>query len=411
MRLLRPVVFALLTPFAIAQDTSRTSRHDARALAVAIDTFGSDLLGRLPAKEGGACVSPASVAVTLLMAMHGAREETWRELANLLHVGDWTQAEVAAATAQLIARLREPGERIEVAIADDIWLQAGHPVRADYLAAVAKVFGAEVAAVDFDHDVAGACKLVNARIAAATKGRIPDLLSPGLLVPAPRLVLTNAVYFHANWSSPFAEAATQDGPFVLADGTEVKVPCMHQVHEHSLAETEDMQVLWLPYVDSRFGLVMALPRGNGTIEQAVTALSLRTSRTGVQAGWQIRQVTLTLPRFRCEAAMDLGATLQALGLRMAMDPLRADFRGIDDGAGQLCLGRVIHRVYFDVAEKGTEAAAATATTLMVGAAIRRDVPTPAVFCADHAFAYALVDNASGLCWFVGRVTDPRPRGK
>jgi serpin B len=60
-----------------------------------------------------------------------------------------------------------------------------------------------------------------------------------------------------------------------------------------------------------------------------------------------------------------------------------------------------------VNEQGTEAAAATAIT-MVATAMQRpiDEPPPIVFDADHPFLFLIRDTNSGAILFLGRVTDP-----
>ena len=82
---------------------------------------------------------------------------------------------------------------------------------------------------------------------------------------------------------------------------------------------------------------------------------------------------------------------------------QADFSGIDGGAGKLYIGEVLHRTFLDVAEKGTEAAAATAVVMKAGSAMR----PAASFVADRPFAFALRDLTTGLVLFAGRLCDPR----
>ena len=56
-----------------------------------------------------------------------------------------------------------------------------------------------------------------------------------------------------------------------------------------------------------------------------------------------------------------------------------------------------------VDEQGTEAAAATAVVAVEGAAMPAPAPQLTV---DHPFLYLIVDKASGLVLFMGRVVDP-----
>ena len=70
---------------------------------------------------------------------------------------------------------------------------------------------------------------------------------------------------------------------------------------------------------------------------------------------------------------------------------------------------MIHRTFIEVEEEHTEAAAATGA-LAPTAEARPAKLEPAVFRADHPFAFAVRDLRSGLVLFRGRVMDPRGAG-
>jgi len=71
---------------------------------------------------------------------------------------------------------------------------------------------------------------------------------------------------------------------------------------------------------------------------------------------------------------------------------------------RLKIDKVFHKAFVKVDEKGTEAAAATAVVMAKGGG---PPPAPALeFNADHPFVYAIIDKATGLVLFLGRVADP-----
>jgi serpin B len=113
-------------------------------------------------------------------------------------------------------------------------------------------------------------------------------------------------------------------------------------------------------------------------------------------------VDLSLPRFRAEASFQLKDTLQALGVRAAFTSA-ADFSGIADES--LHISAVVHKAYVDVAEEGTEAAAATAAVFAMMAVLRKPQPdVQLVF--DRPFLFLIADTASGLPLFLGQFTRP-----
>jgi serine protease inhibitor len=63
---------------------------------------------------------------------------------------------------------------------------------------------------------------------------------------------------------------------------------------------------------------------------------------------------------------------------------------------------VIQKAFVQVTEEGTEAAAATAVTMVF-----LSDPMIPQFHADHPFLYVIRDPETGLVLFMGRVLDPR----
>ena len=54
------------------------------------------------------------------------------------------------------------------------------------------------------------------------------MLPEGSISAATRVVLTNAIWFKANWASQFSPENTLDQPFIGRDGLSSNVPFMHQ---------------------------------------------------------------------------------------------------------------------------------------------------------------------------------------
>jgi serpin B len=121
-----------------------------------------------------------------------------------------------------------------------------------------------------------------------------------------------------------------------------------------------------------------------------------------------QKVALHLPRFEVRQKGSILGIVKALGLDRAADPGTADFRGIadpPDPADRLFVDNVAHGAYLKVDEAGTEAAAATALVMALGAAPPPpDEPIP--FVVDHPFLFVLRHAATGAILFLGRVEDP-----
>ena len=113
---------------------------------------------------------------------------------------------------------------------------------------------------------------------------------------------------------------------------------------------------------------------------------------------------MALPRFKLEFKAELVSLFKQAGMTLPFDAGRADFSGMTGSPDRrLAIGGIVHRAVIDVMEEGTEAAAATAVTM-----VRSSAPAKAEeFHVDRPFLFYLVDNTTGAILFQGRVSDPR----
>src|SRR5262249_47516170 len=121
------------------------------------------------------------------------------------------------------------------------------------------------------------------------------------------------------------------------------------------------EVLELPYQGKGLSLVVLLPRSAGglsDLEKKLTGANLRawTARLGS------RPVEVHLPRFKMGTSLPLKESLESLGMkRVFRDPQGKDgaqLGGVSDSPaarGKLFLGKVFHKAFVEVTEKGAEA--------------------------------------------------------
>jgi serpin B len=261
--------------------------------------------------------------------------------------------------------------------------------------------GVTLADADFAAAPEAARAEINQVIAEQTEGKITGLLPSGTVTALTRLVLASAVYLKAAWTDPFPERATADAPFYPdgPDGPALAVRVMRGTASRTYLRGDGYQAVLLPYRD--IGLAMAVLLPDGPLAALRPKLAAA-GPGGLLAGTARHQVTLSLPRFRVEAAFDLIPALRRLGV-VAPFGGDADFSEITADT-QLRIGAVAHKAYIDVDEQGTEAAAATAVVMRTAAAMR---PPPLVtMVVDRPFLFAIIDTATGLPVFLGQVSHP-----
>ncbi len=362
-----------------------------------------DLFRQVRSANANVAIAPASIAPAIAMAYEGARGETAEEMERVFRF----PADREAMRRDFAALIRHWGgtgaERPYTIVADSsIWCQVGFEVRLEYLGLLAKSYGASIRVVNFRDRPESARLAINSWIAGATRNLIRELVGPGILTKETSLVLANAILFKAKWSYEFRPESTKPEDFHAAGGKTVEVPTMHQGEELAFAETDDVQVVELPYRGGDFAMVVVLPKrpdGLDAVEKALTTAGL----DAWLAKSERRDVILSLPKFRSEASLDLARPLADLGMKAAFTP-SADFSGIAEGV-PLWISSVIHQAVVKVDEEGTEAAAATAL-VFPGSAAPVERKPPVVFKADHPFLYVIRDVKSGAILFLGHVVDP-----
>jgi serpin B len=176
------------------------------------------------------------------------------------------------------------------------------------------------------------------------------------------------------------------------------------------AKREGFTVVSLPYAGNDLQFVVLLPDdvgGLGALESKLSGDML-----GDCAKLQTRDVDLHLPKFKLEPpTMTLAEKFEALGMKTAFDKPQgsANFDKMAPRTPKdyLYISQIFHKTFIAVDEKGTEAAAATAVAMMAGTALRSPPPPPIEVKVDRPFVYAIQHVPSGVCLFLGRVTDPR----
>ena len=121
--------------------------------------------------------------------------------------------------------------------------------------------------------------------------------------------------------------------FHTGDGRTVAVPMMRRLDEDAefdYLETEDMQMLQMPYIGENLSLAILLPKEHdiAPLESSLSAEKIAQWRAGLEQ----QRVDIYIPKFKINAKYFLAENLTELG---NADRIRrsADFSGISAGGG------------------------------------------------------------------------------
>lgn len=394
----------------IRKDTQRNpgsaADQDLDSLTGGNRDFAVDLYRKLAAgQERNLCFSPYSISLAFSLLYAGARGDTESQLARVFHFlpQDVQHRAFNALDRQLAALATsggasvEGGDPFQFTTTNALWGQQGFPFRDAYLDLLAQEYGAGLQVVDFARQPAEVSAAINGWIADQTQDRIKDLVSPELLSPQTRLVLTNAVFFKASWAAPFSVSETRPDVFTLRDSRTVDVPMMYR-KSIRLAYTEEAgyQAVQLPYVGQEVDMLVVLP-ATGRFDALAQQLD-GDFFSRIRSTAQPRDVTLSMPRFAFATDLALPKLLQEMGMEDAFAP-GANFGGIADNR-DLRLSDALHRSTIAVDEQGTEATAATVAGVAESALERAELHV------NQPFIFAIVDRSTDTILFLGHVMNP-----
>ena len=414
--LILPAVSALL----VTMSQGATSFELA---ANATNQLGVDLHRQLATGDDNLCISPYSINSALAMTFAGADGETRAEMALVLHFPNdgnvpasfsalqQSLQQMSAKTAEIAKESKKiggPSEPITLNIVNRLFAKKGYPFRDAFLSLVKQYFGGGFEPLDFAANPAAATQRINKWVADQTRDRIRDLIPGGALDNTTRLVLANALYLKAPWANEFSQNATQPEPFFVR-GAPVDVPMMRKTSNFGYARREGFTVVSLPYAGNDLQFVVLLPDDINGLRELESKLSADVLASCAKI--EKRDVDLHLPKFKLEPpTVALKEKFEALGMKSAFD-IPAGSANFDKIAPRkpndyLYISNIFHRTFIALDEKGTEAAAATAVVMMARSALMSPPPPPVEVKVDRPFVYAIQHVPSGVCLFLGRVTNP-----
>lgn len=372
------------------------------------NTFAFDLYKQM-SKNQNICFSPFSISSAFGMAYTGAKGETQKEIATVLHYPKSIQS-----TDEGWSWLNEfltffpsnSSNDIRLRPANALWVQSDFPVLPTFRDRMSQYFNGAFRFVDFNKQPETARDTINAWVKQMTYGKIPDILTANSLDKRTRMVLVSALYLKAKWQHQFDEHATHQEPFFLEDGSLQTVLSMTQTAQFPYLSTPEASILEMPYIMSRkggpeFSMLVILPRlkdGLKNVENEISRVKFvewinRLEKT---------QAIVSFPKLKMTQLSSLNDLFTEMGMMLPFSD-HADFSGISPVHG-MKIGNILHKVYLSVDETGSEASAATAIS-MNATAVREQTP-PVIFQVDHPFIYIIFEKTTGIILFMGRVVDP-----
>ncbi|CAK6441458.1 unnamed protein product [Pipistrellus nathusii] len=374
-------------------------------LSLANTRFTLDLFRTLKDSDpsGNIFFSPMSISSALAMVFLGTRGTTAAQMSKTLHFD--AVKEIHSSFQSLNADINKRGAPYLLKLANRLYGEKTYEFLPEFLGSTQKMFGTELASVDFRKASEDARKVINEWVKGQTEGKIPELLAAGVIDCMTKLVLVNAIYFKGNWQEKFSQKDTTDRPFRLNKKVTKTVKMMYQRSEFPFGYIKDLKcrVLELPYQGRELSMVILLPddiedeaTGLKKIEEQLTLEKLHewTKPENLSS----IEVNVHLPKFKLQENYNLNSHLASLGIEDLFTS-KADLSGMSR-AQNLFISQIVHKSFVEVNEEGTEAAAAT--VMFIDCCLMPEEN----FVADHPFIFFIRHNPSTNILFLGRLSSP-----
>lgn len=343
--------------------------------------------------EENAVVSPVSGYLALAMAAMGAEGETRAEILNALNLTDEAfEAEVKALFCAVSS---------DAAAANSVWADAKFALKDEYVSAVRDALGADAFSVTLSS--AETADAINRWVDERTMGKIPSLLTDPLSDDA-ALAIVSTLYFNKEWQDRFNVSNTREKVFHTDAGEDAFAEFMNKTaYFRYFASDDGAQAVILPYEGERSVFLAILPPEGVTADGYLKTLSAD-AVAGILENAESRKVALSLPKIEKEARLDMKASLEKMGISRAFDENAAELGKMVESDVRLYLSDAVQKVRLSLAERGTEAAAATALIANGTSAMMPEETVTVAF--DRSFLYAILDAETGAAMFMGKVTNP-----
>lgn len=367
-------------------------------LVTAHNQFGFNVLRQVKDDNRNALISPTSIFLALSMTYNGAQNETYASMQKTLGLQKYDLDKLNNESKSLDSSLEKPDEKVELSIANSLWLKDGITFNKETLKTIESNYNSEVKTLDFT--ASSAPNTINKWVSDNTNGKIPTVVNK---IPADmRMYLINAIYFNGSWTKEFNKNSNYDDTFTTARNGDQKVTYMSKSEDGiDYLKNSEFEAVRLPYgKNERLAMYFVLP---SKIDSFVDTVSTEKWNSWTKE-FKKKEGTIEAPKFKVEYENTLDKTLQSMGMNIAYSD-DADFSKFSTST-PLKIGEVKHKTFIDVNESGTEAAAVTSVGMVETTSVQPENDR-FYLKLNRPFFYAIADTKTGELIFTGILNNPK----
>lgn len=296
-----------------------------------------------------------------------------------------------------------------------------------------EIYQTEVQALNFSTDPLTSQEIINNWANQQTQGVIKSILSAPL-PPSTSAILTNAIYFKAEWENPFSFERNVIDVFSSTAEKKVKVEYMQETFtDIPYADSDKLNcaAIKLPYINDEVAMYFFLPHVNNGEEHNIKKFSEKINiKDSLELLSEMKRssVTVRIPKLKLANTLSIIDPLERYRFfdkvfrkminenddQDSFDVLEERIRLFNrlDAIGKidinlkeaveddvLKISNVFQQVHLSVDEKGTEAAA-------VSASILEYIGGSKLFILNRPFLFMVRHESTSAVLFWGTVSDP-----
>ncbi len=343
--------------------------------------------------EGNVVMSPIGASIVLSMLANTVDESTSNQISDVLGFSNVSTAN--ALFQKYMSWLPNADNNVQLYLSNSVWYNENYTLSPEFSAIAQQYYSSPAFARDFDQNSTSTVNEINRWVSSKTNGNINSILEN--LTPKNYFVMINALNFKGNWSSPFDASKTNDESFYGYHGNH-RVPMMKKEHSYSYTETNDFQIVELPFGNRTFTTWVVLPSSKWNIDEFIGSDSFRSILHNPMVTCN---VDLTFPKFKIEPQ-------DKLDLREALSNM-----GISNINKFQSLGLFLENVntYLDIFQKTSiefdeTGAKASSVSVATGGDIFTPPPSGRVeMIVNRPFVFIIKESTTKTPLFVGRVTN------
>ena len=375
------------------QTQNVNGKNEDEKFIYAMTNFSLEIFKQLANNSENALVSPLSIINCLVLVQNGADKDTLKQFEDTFKLDRH----------DMNLYLKSFNERLDktksVMQANSIWLDSSRfTPKQKFLQINADYFNADIMSSDFNNP--NTVNNINLWVKENTNNMIDEIVEK--ITPDTVMYLINALTFSADWEEPYNDYQVIEGDF-YSQGSKIQQADYLSCTVYEYLEFKNAKGFKKQYKNRNLSFVAILPDENIDVIDFLKDLDANTFINTVNNPINLG-VTTQLPAFKAESDFsdEIIESLTHLGIKDVFKPDRANLYSMGESASgeNIFVANIIHRTYFELTQNGTRAGAASAAVIY-------DTCVPNAEMIEisltRPFAYAIVDNQTGLPIFMGTV--------